>query len=116
MSGNPLDSYKQFDPKLIELWNKTQALTYSEGALSPKFKLLIATAIDVENGAMQGAVVLGKRAMKMGATKEEIVEALRVACSIGGNQALFTAAIVLQNLFKEPQSQSGRNEPHSESL
>jgi alkylhydroperoxidase/carboxymuconolactone decarboxylase family protein YurZ len=101
MSGNPLDSYKQFDPKLIELWNKTQALTYSEGALSPKFKLLIATAIDVENGAVQGAVALGKRALKMGASKEEIVEALRVACSIGGNQALFTAAIVLQTLFKD---------------
>jgi alkylhydroperoxidase/carboxymuconolactone decarboxylase family protein YurZ len=116
MSGNPLDSYKQFDPKLIELWNKTQALTYSEGALSPKFKLLIATAIDVENGAVQGAVALGKRALKMGSSKEEIVEALRVACSIGGNQAFFTAAIVLQNLFKEPQLQSGKGESRSEPL
>jgi alkylhydroperoxidase/carboxymuconolactone decarboxylase family protein YurZ len=41
----------------------------------------------------------------MGATKEEIVEALRVAYQIGGNRALFTSAQVLQALFrKEPSS------------
>jgi DNA-binding transcriptional ArsR family regulator len=31
---------------------------------------------------------------------EEIVEALRVAYYVGGNRALFTSAMVLQNLFK----------------
>ena len=64
-------------------------------------KLLMAMAIDAGNGAMQGAVAIGKRAIKMGATKEEIVETLRVAYSIGGNEALFTSAMVLQALFKQ---------------
>ena len=101
MSGNPLDIYKEFDPKVIDCWKSLKALTFSEGALSPKFKLLIAMSIDVEHGAMQGAIALGKRAMKLGATKEEIVEALRVAYQIGGNRAIFTSALVLQTLFKE---------------
>jgi alkylhydroperoxidase/carboxymuconolactone decarboxylase family protein YurZ len=41
--------------------------------------------------------------MKLGATKDEIVEALRVAYYVGGNRALFTSAQVLQNLFKQGQ-------------
>ena len=101
MSTNPLDEYKEFDPKLIEHYEKLAGLTYSEGALPTKFKLLIALAIDVEHGAMQGAIAIGHRALKMGATKEEIIEALRIAYQIGGNRALFTSAMVLQSLFKQ---------------
>ncbi len=100
MSSNPLDKYSEFDPKLIEHYEKLQNLSYSEGALSAKFKLLIAFAIDAENGAVQGAIALGSRALKMGATKEELLEALRIAYQIGGNKALFTSAQVLQAIFK----------------
>lgn len=100
MSGNPLDVYRKFDPKVIECYENLQASAFSEGALSQKVKLLIAVAIDAEHGAVQGATALGHRAIKLGATKEEIVEALRVAYHVGGNRALFTSAIVLQNLFK----------------
>lgn len=101
MSADPLDIYREVDPKLIESWKKLQDLTFSEGALSPKFKLLIAMAIDAEHGAIQGATALGRRAMKLGAAKEEIVEALRVAYHIGGNRALFASALVMQNLFRQ---------------
>ncbi len=101
MSGSPLDIFKEFDPKVLESWRNMQELTFSEGALSAKTKVLMAMAIDAGNGAMQGAVAIGRRALKMGATKEEIVEALRVAYSIGGNEALFTSALVLQALFKQ---------------
>jgi alkylhydroperoxidase/carboxymuconolactone decarboxylase family protein YurZ len=101
MSSNPLDVYKEFDPKLIEQYEKLQSLTYAEGALSAKFKLLIALAIDVEHGALQGAIAIGRRALKMGATKEEIIEALRISYQIGGNRAIFTSAQVLQALFQQ---------------
>ena len=40
MSSNPLDAYKELDPKLIEQYEKLQGL-----ALSAKFKLLIAMAM-----------------------------------------------------------------------
>ena len=64
-----------------------------------KFKLLIALAIDVEAGSLEGAMVLGKRAQKIGATKEEIMETLRIAYQIGGNAVLFTSAQLLKTLF-----------------
>ena len=101
---NPLDVYAEFDPKVIEYYKNLQDLTYGSGALQPKFKLLIAMAIDVEHGALQGAVALGGRAIKLGATREEIVEALRVAYQIGGNRALFTSSQVLHSLFKKGDS------------
>jgi alkylhydroperoxidase/carboxymuconolactone decarboxylase family protein YurZ len=101
VSSNPLEGYKEFDPKLIEQYEKLQGLTYSKGALSSKFKLLIALSIDVENGALLGAIAVGHRALKMGATKDEIIEVLRISYQIGGNRALFTSAQVLQALFKQ---------------
>ena len=101
LSGNPLDVYKELDPKIVESYNRLQDVVFSEGALPQKFKVLIAMAIDVEHGALQGATALGRRALKLGATKEEIIEALRVSYCVGGNRALFTSAQVLQNLFKQ---------------
>ncbi len=100
MSVNPLEKYKQIDPKLIEHYDQLRDFAYAEGALSSKVKLLIAMAIDVEHGSAQGAIAIGTRALKMGASKEEIVEALRISYQIGGNQALFTSAQVLQALVK----------------
>jgi alkylhydroperoxidase/carboxymuconolactone decarboxylase family protein YurZ len=95
-----LDNYRQFDPKVVESFQNLQELALSKGALSQKFKLLIAVAIDVKHGAQQGATALGRRAIDLGATKEEIIETLRVFYYVGGNRTLFTSALVLQNLFK----------------
>jgi alkylhydroperoxidase/carboxymuconolactone decarboxylase family protein YurZ len=99
MSVNPLDIYGQFDMKVLESFENVQDLMLSEGTLSQKLKLLIAMAIDVEHGAQQGATASGWRVMKLAATKDEIVEVLRVAY-YRGNRAIFTGALVLQNLFK----------------
>ena len=101
MSANPLDIYKEFDSKVIESYNRLEDLVFCEGALSPKSKVLIALAIDVEHGALQGAMALGRRALKLGITKEEIIETLRVSYYVGGNRVLFTSAQVLQSLFKQ---------------
>jgi alkylhydroperoxidase/carboxymuconolactone decarboxylase family protein YurZ len=100
MSGNPLDSYRKIDPELIKVFENLQDLAFSEGELPQKLKFLMAMAIDVDHGALQGAIALGKRAIAAGATKEEIIEALRVAYNIGGTGALYTSAMALQNLFK----------------
>ena len=100
MSGNPLDIYREFDPEVIKSFENLQDLALSEGELPQKIKYLIAMVIDAEHGALQGAIALGKRAIALGATKEEIIETLRVAYYIGGTSALFTSAMTLQSLFK----------------
>ena len=100
MSGNPLDDYRKIDPEVIKYFENLQDLALSEGELPQKIKYLIAMAIDAEHGALQGAIALGKRAIALGATKEEVIETLRVAYYIGGTSALFTSAMTLQSLFK----------------
>lgn len=100
MSKNPIDTYRECDPEIIKVYENLQGLTFSEGELTQKVKVLIAMAIDSENGATQGAIVLGQRALNLGATKQEIIEALRIAYFIGGTKAFFTNATVLQTLFK----------------
>jgi len=44
-------------------------------------------------------VALAQEAIELGATKEEIIEALRVAYYIGGAGALCTSAYALQTIF-----------------
>ena len=100
MSGNPLDSYRKIDPEVIKTFESLQHLALSEGKLPQKIKYLIAMAIDAEHGTVQGTIALGKRAIAVGATKEEIIETLRVAYYIGGTSALYTSAMALQSLFK----------------
>lgn len=100
MSKNPLDAYREFDPESIKSYETLQNLAFSDGKLTQKVKMLIAMAIDAENGATQGAIVLGQRALNLGATKQEIIEALRIAYLIGGTKALFTNTVVLETLFK----------------
>ena len=56
----------------------TDALVYADGALPRKVKLLMAMAFDAADGAPGGSG-LAEQAMKAGATKPEIAEALRVA-------------------------------------
>jgi hypothetical protein len=40
LSGNPLDVYREFDPKIVESYNRLQDLVFSEGALPQKFKVI----------------------------------------------------------------------------
>jgi alkylhydroperoxidase/carboxymuconolactone decarboxylase family protein YurZ len=101
--ASPLEIYREVDPKVIQSYDRLEDLVSSEGALPQKFQVLIAMAIDVEHGALQGATALGRRALELWATKEEIIEALRIAYYVGDNCALFTSAQLLQNLFKQDQ-------------
>jgi len=95
MPENPLQTAIALDPALVEQMKTTDAWTFADGALPARFKLLMAMAFDAEHGAIGGVRALAQRAVRAGATREEIAEALRVAyvmCGVGpvyiGSQAL----------------------------
>jgi alkylhydroperoxidase/carboxymuconolactone decarboxylase family protein YurZ len=73
-------------------------LIYGSGALPRKFKLLMAMAFDAAHGADQGVRALAHQAVKEGATKEEIAEALRVAYHLSGVGTLYTASNGLKDV------------------
>ena len=99
MAEHPLDIFQKIDPELLNLVQNTSSLALADGALSRKFKLLIALALDASQGTAEGVRSLAQQAMKAGATKEEIAESIRVAQYICGVGSVYTAARAFKDLF-----------------
>jgi alkylhydroperoxidase/carboxymuconolactone decarboxylase family protein YurZ len=99
MADSPLKIIEKLDLELFKNIESTQLLSLSDGALPRKVKLLMAMALDASKGTVEGVKSLTQQAMKAGATKEEIMETLRVAQFIGGVGCVYTAAHAFKDLF-----------------
>jgi alkylhydroperoxidase/carboxymuconolactone decarboxylase family protein YurZ len=99
MSFNPLQPIADNDGTLYDYVRKGQELAFEAGTLGKMEKLLIAVALDASKGAANGVRSLASRAMEAGASKEQLMEALRVAAYISGASSVYTAAAGLQDLL-----------------
>lgn len=99
MAEDPLNVFVKNDPELIELIKKAEELELSDGALPRKVKLLIALALDAAHGAVGGVNALAKEALAAGATKEEILEAVRVAHFVCGVGSVYVSAHGLHDVL-----------------
>jgi alkylhydroperoxidase/carboxymuconolactone decarboxylase family protein YurZ len=99
MAEDPLKVFEQLDPKLRDLVKETNAFALADGALPRKVKFLIAMALDSAHGTVDGTRALADQAMKAGASKDEIAEAIRVAQYISGVGSVYTAARAFEGLF-----------------
>ena len=98
MPEYPLKIFEKLNPELLEHVENTREFALADGVLPRKFKLLIALALDADHGAERGVKALAQAALQAGATKEEIVKALRVACYVCGAGSVFTAAHALAEI------------------
>ena len=96
---NPLEIIKEADQKLFDSIETCRNLAFQDGPLSLKNKLFIALALDAAHGAANGVKSLAKQALEAGATKEEIMDTLRVAYFITGVGSIYTAAQGLNEIF-----------------
>jgi alkylhydroperoxidase/carboxymuconolactone decarboxylase family protein YurZ len=99
MAEYPLKIFEKIDPELLKVVQNTNAFALAGGALPRKFKFLIAMALDASHGAVEGVKALAEQAMKAGATREEIVETIRVTQYISGVGSVYVAARALRELF-----------------
>ena len=99
MAENPMDVIRDFDTPLHSIIAEHRAFCFEEGALSKKTKYLIALALDASHGATEGVKALAFEAKKNGASKDEIMEALRVANFVSGVGCIYTAARALKDIF-----------------
>ena len=99
MSEDPLKIFEKLDPELLKLIERNNELAFADGALSKKHKLLIAMALDISRGAVQGVTALARQSMQAGATTKEITEAVRIAQYICGVGSVYTAAAAFRELF-----------------
>ena len=99
MVEHPLKIFEKIDPELLNLVKTTNDFALADGALPRKIKFLIAMTLDASEGAVEGVRLLTEQAMKAGATKEEVVETLRVAQYISGVGSVYTATRAFKDLF-----------------
>jgi AhpD family alkylhydroperoxidase len=99
MPENPLNAILKVDPELVKHMRSEDDWAFGDGALPRKMKLLIAIAYDAAHGAVAGVRSLARDAMKAGATKEEIGEALRVAYVLGGIGSVYVGSQGIAELF-----------------
>jgi AhpD family alkylhydroperoxidase len=100
MDRHPLENIKRLDPEYFEAVSQSRQRTFADGALSARDKYLIAMALDAVHGASGGVASLARQAVEQGATREQIMEALRVAGFIGGVGAVYTASLGLEEVFE----------------
>ena len=99
VTEHPLKIYEKLDPDLLKHVENSLDFAFDDGALPRKYKLLIAMAFDASYGAVNGVKSLAQQAIDAGATKEEIMEALRVAQHLSGVGCVYTAGQALKELF-----------------
>lgn len=99
MPEQPMTLYRNLDPEFAGLVHDAGELALADGALPRKTKLLIAMLFDAEHGATEGVQALARQALQAGATRQEILEALRVAEYLCGVGCLFTAAKALEGVL-----------------
>lgn len=99
MSENPLEIIENTDVEFFRLLEKTRENALSNGAMPLKYKLLIAMALDAAAGAADGMKVLALEAISAGATKEEVMETVRITQYIAGVGSVYTAAYALKDVL-----------------
>ena len=87
------------DPKLFALLESTRELAFVEDGIPLKYKFLLAMALDAANSSVAGVQFLAIQAMQAGATKEEIMQAIRITQYIFGVGSVYTASEALKNVL-----------------
>ena len=100
MDKHPLETIRKLDPDFFDLVTQSSEKAFADGALSAKTKYLLAMVLDAAHGAAGGVAWLARQAIEHGASKEEIVEAIRVANHVSGAGSVYTASFGLAEVFK----------------
>ncbi len=87
------------DPELFTLLESTRELAFVEEGIPLKYKFLLAMALDAANGSTDGVKFLAIQAMQAGATKEEIMQAIRITQYIFGVGSVYTASEALKDVL-----------------
>ncbi len=87
-------------PKNVEAWRNFSQTVFQEGALPEKTKQLIAVAVAHVTQCPYCIKAHTKQAMRKGASKEEIMEAIWVAAEMRAGAAYAHATIAMDEMEK----------------
>jgi AhpD family alkylhydroperoxidase len=81
------EHYKRLMPHIAAAYEELPQRVYGDGALSGKVKRLMAMTAATVHGCRACILYQADEALKLGATKAEILECIGVAVSLGGTMA-----------------------------
>lgn len=87
--------YAKLSPDAIRGWQTIEGAAEATGKLEPKIHELIALAVAVTTRCDGCITVHAKKALEVGATREEIAEALSVAIAMNAGAAVVYSARAL---------------------
>ena len=87
-------------PESMKAWMNFSNTVFKEGALSEKTKHMIALAVDHVTQCPYCIRAHTKESMRMGATKEEMMEAIWVASEMQSGAALAHSALAMDEMEK----------------
>ena len=96
--GEAFGKFSKLTPDQVKKFQELMEAVETKGALDPKQKELIAVALSVCAQCRWCIAFHVERALKEGATKDEILEAAWVAVLMGGGPALMYSQLVLKAL------------------
>jgi alkylhydroperoxidase/carboxymuconolactone decarboxylase family protein YurZ len=97
------------DVEFIEAYNNLYEKAFSDGeALPAKVREFIAIGILAFRGERNGVYLHAKRALKLGATKRELLEAIETAFIPGGAPAFGAGLDALMRIDKENEESKGK--------
>ncbi|KGK97863.1 4-carboxymuconolactone decarboxylase [Methanococcoides methylutens] len=99
MSENPLQVIIDSDADFFQLLEDTRITSFEEDGIPLKYKLLMAMVLDASKGAVNGVTSLAVQAMEAGATKEEVMQAVKVTHYICGVGSVYVAANALKDVL-----------------
>ena len=79
------------DPEFVDVLVADREFALKDGAIPAKYKMLMTMVIDALLAHDSGVARIADRARGMGASEDEIKEAVRVAYLYGGTPALVSA-------------------------
>ncbi len=91
-----MEELNKHDPEFFEVVSVVMDKARETGALDQKTKTLITLALDAAGSHPEGVRNLAARARSLGATKEEIVETIRVAFLVSGIPGLVAGLAAFQ--------------------
>ncbi|MDK2796099.1 MAG: hypothetical protein PWQ22_1046 [Archaeoglobaceae archaeon] len=97
---NIMKLVKELDPKSVEFYEFCDKVIQEDGALPAKFKLMLVMAMGAQRHCKECVSSAMKGAMKHGAKKEELIEAIRVIFVAGGAQAVAACREAIEELMK----------------
>ncbi len=99
MAQHPLAEIEKLDGDYIKGIYGTNESLLGEGAMPARYKLLLAMALDANNGDTAGVRVLTEQALEAGLGRDELLEAIKVIHHVVGVGKVFTISEALEGLL-----------------